>query len=384
MDRKELSTGSIQEGLQNNEDCKNTILSVEDIKNPDLTVAQLLEEKKVVSEKLSTLLELVGELVIAESNITQHPTIKSIKNESLNSTLSRFHKILIDLQDVAFSTRMIPISGVFKKISRIVHELQNQSDIKVLLHTSGEDTEIDKSRVDLIFEPIVYILKNSIEYEFESSDKRLSNGKSEIKNIYLSARQSINEVLVTVRDDGHGLDRRKILEKAKQNGIIIDDSIRLTNQGTTFVLRIPISLGTMKGTVVRIGIKYFTIQTVELREFVSLRDKKEIELDKDQNVLDIRGTFVPIFNINQILNHKESIEYDNKDPLIIVLEYEKKLLGIRVDEIIGSQNVVIKPLVGIMEQAQGVNGFTILGNGNVSLILDAKSIFSKQEISGVK
>ncbi|TGK50766.1 hypothetical protein EHQ16_04085 [Leptospira kanakyensis] len=384
MDRKELSTGSIQEGLQNHEDCKNTILSVEDIKDPDLTVAQLLEEKKVVSEKLSTLLELVGELVIAESNITQHPTIKSIKNESLNSTLSRFHKILIDLQDVAFSTRMIPISGVFKKISGIVHELQNQSDIKVLLHTSGEDTEIDKSRVDLIFEPIVYILKNSIEYGLESSDKRLSNGKSEIKNIYLSARQSINEVLVTVRDDGHGLDRRKILEKAKQNGIIIDDSIRLTNQGTTFVLRIPISLGTMEGTVVRIGIKYFTIQTVELREFVSLRDKKEIELDKDQNVLDIRGTFVPIFNINQILNHKESIEYDNKDPLIIVLEYEKKLLGIRVDEIIGSQNVVIKPLIGIMEQAQGVNGFTILGNGNVSLILDAKSIFSKQEISGVK
>ncbi|MBL0953585.1 MAG: chemotaxis protein CheA [Leptospira sp.] len=394
-------------------------------------ISNIRKEIKVANDKLDSLLDLVGELVIAESNVTQHPTIKSIRNESLNSALTRFHKILLDLQEVAFSTRMIPISGVFQKMSRLVRDLQKQSGKKVLLHIKGEDTEIDKSIVDLIADPIVHILRNSIDHGLESPEDRMNRGKSDTGNIFLSARQSVNEVWVMIRDDGRGLDRNKILEKAKQNGLISGDTSSLTDQevfnliflpglstakvvsdisgrgvgmdivrqnivklggkieihsqfgeGTTFVLRIPLSLGIMEGTVVRVGQKFFTIQTIELREFVSLRDKKEIELDEGQKVLDIRGNFIPIFNINQILNHKEQIIYDHEDPLMIILEYEKKLIGIRVDEIIGNQNVVIKPLMGIMENAQGVNGFTILGNGNVSLILDVKSIFSKLELVG--
>ncbi|GBF43006.1 putative chemotaxis protein CheA [Leptospira ellinghausenii] len=394
-------------------------------------IFNIRKEIKVANDKLDSLLDLVGELVIAESNVTQHPTIKSIRNESLNSALTRFHKILLDLQEVAFSTRMIPISGVFQKMSRLVRDLQKQSGKKVLLHIKGEDTEIDKSIVDLIADPIVHILRNSIDHGLETPEERIDRGKVDTGNIYLSARQSVNEVWVMIKDDGRGLDRNKILDKAKQNGLISGDTSSLNDQevfnliflpglstakvvsdisgrgvgmdivrqnivklggkieihsqfgaGTTFVLRIPLSLGIMEGTVVRVGQKFFTIQTIELREFVSLRDKKEIELDEGQKVLDIRGTFIPIFNINQILNHKEQIIYDNEDPLMIILEYERKLIGIRVDEIIGNQNVVIKPLMGIMENAQGVNGFTILGNGNVSLILDVKSIFSKLEFVG--
>ncbi|TGL65086.1 chemotaxis protein CheA [Leptospira jelokensis] len=395
-------------------------------------ISNIRKEIKVANDKLDSLLDLVGELVIAESNVTQHPTIKSIRNESLNSALTRFHKILLDLQEVAFSTRMIPISGVFQKMSRLVRDLQKQSGKKVLLHIKGEDTEIDKSIVDLIADPIVHILRNSIDHGLETPEERIQIGKSDTGNISLSARQSVNEVWVMIRDDGRGLDRNKIFAKAKQNGLISGDPSSFADQevfnliflpglstakevsdisgrgvgmdivrqnivklggkieihsefgkGTTFILRIPLSLGIMEGTVVRVGQKFFTIQTIELREFVSLRDKKEIELDEGQKVLDIRGTFIPIFNINQILNHKEQILYDNQDPLMIILEYERKLIGIRVDEIIGNQNVVIKPLMGIMENAQGVNGFTILGNGNVSLILDVKSIFSKLEFVGV-
>ncbi|XDD46918.1 chemotaxis protein CheA [Leptospira sp. WS39.C2] len=394
--------------------------------------SNIRKEIKVANDKLDSLLDLVGELVIAESNVTQHPTIKSIRNESLNSALTRFHKILLDLQEVAFSTRMIPISGVFQKMSRLVRDLQKQSGKKVLLHIKGEDTEIDKTIVDLIADPIVHILRNSIDHGLETPEERIQSNKSDTGNIFLSARQSVNEVWVMIRDDGKGLDRNKILEKAKSNGLVSGDTTTFTDQevfnlifhpglstakvvsdisgrgvgmdivrqnivklggkieihsrygeGTTFVLRIPLSLGIMEGTVVRIGQKFFTIQTIELREFVSLRDKKEIELDEGQKVLDIRGTFIPIFDINNILNHKEHILYDNLDPLMIILEYEKKLIGIRVDEIIGNQNVVIKPLMGIMENAQGVNGFTILGNGNVSLILDVKSIFSKLELVGI-
>ncbi|EKJ87492.1 two-component system chemotaxis sensor kinase CheA [Leptospira meyeri] len=388
------------------------------------------KEIKVANEKLDALMDLVGELVIAESNVTQHPLLKSLRNEDFNSSINRLHKIVLDLQEVALSTRMIPISGVFQKMSRLVRDLQKKANKKVALYISGEETEIDKSIVDLIADPIIHILRNSIDHGIETSDERMLSGKPEVGIIQLSARQSVNEVWVMIRDDGRGLNREKIIQKSIERGILSGDTEHLSDQevynlifvpglstaetitdisgrgvgmdivrqniekmggkieihsrlqkGTSFILRIPLSLGIMEGTVVRIGKKFFTIQTIELREFVSLREKKEIPLEDNQKVIDVRGTFIPIFDINQILNHREEIVYEGLDPLMIVLEYEKKLLGIRVDEIVGNQNVVIKPLQGILEEANGVNGFTILGSGNVSLILDVKSIFQKMHRS---
>ncbi|MBM9545392.1 chemotaxis protein CheA [Leptospira sp. 201903074] len=384
------------------------------------------KEIKVANDKLDALMDLVGELVIAESNVTQHPLLKSLRNEDFNSSINRLHKIVLDLQEVALSTRMIPISGVFQKMSRLVRDLQKKASKKVALYISGEETEIDKSIVDLIADPIIHILRNSIDHGIETTEERMLSGKAEVGTIQLSARQSVNEVWVMIRDDGRGLNREKIIQKSLERGILSGETEHLSDQevynlifvpglstadavtdisgrgvgmdivrqniekmggkieihsrlhkGTSFILRIPLSLGIMEGTVVRIGKKFFTIQTIELREFVSLREKEEIPLEDNQKVIDVRGTFIPIFDINQILNHREEIVYEGVDPLMIVLEYEKNLLGIRVDEIVGNQNVVIKPLQGILEEANGVNGFTILGSGNVSLILDVKSIFQK-------
>lgn len=386
------------------------------------------KEIKVANEKLDALMDLVGELVIAESNVTQHPLLKSLKNEDFNSSLNRLRKIVLDLQEVALSTRMIPISGVFQKMSRLVRDLQKKANKKVALYISGEETEIDKSIVDLIADPIIHILRNSIDHGIENAGERALVGKPEVGTIQLSARQSVNEVWVMIRDDGRGLNREKIIQKSLERGILSGETEHLSDQevynlifipglstadsvtdisgrgvgmdivrqniermggkieihsrvgkGTSFILRIPLSLGIMEGTVVRIGEKFFTIQTIELREFISLSNREEIPLEDNQKVIDVRGIFIPIFDINQILNHREEIVYDGLDPLMIVLEYEKNLIGIRVDEIIGNQNVVIKPLQGILEEANGVNGFTILGSGNVSLILDVKSIFQKMQ-----
>ncbi|TGK87692.1 chemotaxis protein CheA [Leptospira noumeaensis] len=386
------------------------------------------KEIKVANEKLDALMDLVGELVIAESNVTQHPMLKSLRNEDFNSSINRLRKIVLDLQEVALSTRMIPISGVFHKMSRLIRDLQKKANKKVALYISGEETEIDKSIVDLIADPIIHILRNSIDHGIENTEERLLSNKPEVGSIQLSAKQSVNEVWVMIRDDGRGLNREKIIKKSIERGILSGDTDQLSDKevynlifvpglstaesvtdisgrgvgmdivrqnvermggkieihsrygmGTSFILRIPLSLGIMEGTVVRIGFKFFTIQTTELREFISLRDREEIPLEDNQKVIDVRGVFIPIFDINQILNHREEIPYDGLDPLMIVLEYEKKLIGIRVDEIIGNQNVVIKPLQGILEEANGVNGFTILGSGNVSLILDVKSIFQKMQ-----
>ncbi|WP_411823331.1 chemotaxis protein CheA [Leptospira sp. 'Mane'] len=387
----------------------------------------LKKEIKVSNEKLDALMDLMGELVIAESNVTQHAVVKRLKNDDFHLSLNRLRKIVADLQEVAFSTRMIPISGVFQRMSRLIRDLQKKSMKKVSLYISGEETEIDKSIVDLIADPIIHILRNSIDHGIEAPDDRRKALKSEEGNIYLSAKQSVNEVWIMIRDDGKGLDRDRIITKAIENGTLTTtDPASLTDKevfqliftpglstakevtdlsgrgvgmdivkqnierlggkieihskqglGTTFVLRIPLTLGIMEGTVVRIGDKYFTIQTVELREFVSLTNKEKIRLDEGQLVIDVRGKFIPVFDMNQVLNHRIPLEYDGTDLLMVIIEHEGNLFGIQVDEIIGNYNVVIKPLHGLMENATGVSGFTILGSGNVSLILDVKSIYTK-------
>ncbi len=392
----------------------------------DKGLSQVKKEIKVSNEKLDQLMDIMGELVIAESNVTQHSAIKQIKNDSFGQSLNRLRKIVLDLQEVVLSTRMIPISPVFQRMSRLVRDLQKKSGKKIFLHIEGDETQIDKSVIDLIADPIIHILRNSVDHGIESTEERRLAGKDEVGNIYLSARQSVNEVWILIQDDGRGLNRDRILSKAKENGLFSGDPNSLTDKevyllifapglstakeitsisgrgvgmdivrqnieklsgkieiqskqglGTTFILRIPLTLGIMEGTIIRIGSNFFTIQTIELKEFVNLRDKTPIPLEAGKIVYDVRGKFIPIFNINQILNHREPLKYDEKDPLMVIIEYEKKLLGIKVDAVIGNQNVVIKPLQGKMEEARDVSGFTILGSGNVSLILDVKSIFQK-------
>ncbi len=384
------------------------------------------KEIKVANEKLDALMDMMGELVIAESNVTQHPMVKTLKEGSFPQALNLLRKIVFDMQEVVLSTRMIPVSGVFQRMSRLVRDLQKKSFKKVTLHIDGEETQIDKSIVDLIADPIIHILRNSVDHGIETIEERLLAGKPETGNIYLSARQSVNEVWILIRDDGRGLDKEKILKKAIDTGLFSGDPNLLTEKEifnliflpglstakeitdisgrgvgmdivkqnieklggkidifstlgkeTSFILRLPLTLGIMEGTVVRVGKSFFTIQTVELKEFVGLRDKSPTVLEEGKEVYEIRGKFIPSFSMNQILNHKSPLVYDDKNPLLIVLEYEEQMLGIKVDEVMGNHNVVIKPLQGKLEEAENVNGFTILGNGDVSLILDIRSIFQK-------
>jgi two-component system chemotaxis sensor kinase CheA len=390
------------------------------------SLSHLKKEIKVSNEKLDALMDIMGELVIAESNVTQHPSVKKSKNGNFPQALNRLRKIVSDLQEVVLSTRMTPISGVFQRMSRLIRDLQKKSNKKISLFIQGEETQIDKSVVDLIADPIIHILRNSVDHGIESVEERRLAGKLEIGNIYLSARQSVNEVWIIIRDDGRGLNREKILNKGIEKGLFKGDSNALTDkevfqmiflpglstakeitdisgrgvgmdivkqnieklggkidihsitgEGTTFILRIPLTLGIMEGTVVRIGSNFFTIQTMELKEFVGLRGKSPIKLEEGKEVYDIRGKFIPVLNMNQILKHRNPLKYDGKDQLMVVIEFEERLIGIKVDEVMGNHNVVIKPLQGQMEDATHVSGFTILGTGNVSLILDVRSIFQR-------
>ncbi|TGM89869.1 chemotaxis protein CheA [Leptospira licerasiae] len=397
--------------------------------NPIIQEVQSVERKKdirISTDKLDQLMDFMGELVIAESNVIHHPELEGLRLEGFRSAARHLHKIVRDLQEVTLSMRMVPLSSTFQKMNRLVRDLQKRSQKKLDFKIGGEDTEVDKSVVEIIQDPIIHLLRNSIDHGLESSEERAELGKKDKGIIRLQARQSANEVWILVADDGRGLDREKIINKAREKGIlkgnpeemsdkevfqliftpgfstaekltdisgrgvgmdIVLQNIKKLNgkvevrskkgEGTTFILRIPLTLGIIEGTVFEVGGTYLTLPTIEISELVSLKDQKLIHPYKDQEVLDLRGIYIPVIRINDLLSLRERLEYKSKNPVLIILENEDRYLGILVDEVLGNQNIVIKPLSTSIQKAQGVNGFTILGNGRVSLILDTKFLFEK-------
>lgn len=392
-------------------------------------IAENLEKKKEIkisTEKIDLLLELVGELVIAESNVSSHPEIEKLKLEGFRQATRHLNKIVRELQEVAFSTRMIPISGLFNRMKRLVRDLENKTKKKVQLLISGEDTEIDKSIVDFLQDPIIHIIRNAVDHGIENPKERLESGKQEIGTIRLHAFQSTNEVWILIIDDGRGLNRKKIIDKAYQKGIIPSLDFPLTDKeifelifypgfstaeqvsdlsgrgvgmdivrknienlggkieilseegvGTRITIRIPLSLGIMEGTVFKISESFFTLQTTEIKELIQLENSKIIEIYSGQKVINVRGNFYPIFYIHELLNLKNPPQYNEKDLILILIEKEEQRFGIIADSILGNQSIVIKPFSKILKKAKGVNGYTILGNGKISLILNTKYIFEK-------
>ncbi|TGL59058.1 chemotaxis protein CheA [Leptospira sarikeiensis] len=390
---------------------------------------QPIEKKKdirISTDKLDQLMDFMGELVIAESNVIHHPELDGIRLEGFRSAARHLHKIVRDIQEVTLSMRMVPLSATFQKMNRLVRDLQKRSQKRLDFKIGGEDTEVDKSVVEIIQDPIIHLLRNSMDHGLESPEERAELGKKEKGVIRLQARQSANEVWILVGDDGRGLDREKILNKAKEKGILKGNPDEMTDkevfqliftpgfstaekltdisgrgvgmdivlqnirklggkvevrskkgEGTTFILRIPLTLGIIEGTVFEVGGTYLTLPTIEISELVSLKNQKMIHPYKDQEVLDLRGIYIPVIRINDLLGLREKLEYKSKNPVLIILENEDRFLGILVDEVLGNQNIVIKPLTSSIQKAQGVNGFTILGNGRVSLILDTKFLFEK-------
>lgn len=395
-------------------------------KPEEFALPERKKDIRITTDKLDQLMDFMGELVIAESNVVHHPDLEGLRLEGFRSAARHLHKIVRDIQEVTLSMRMVPLSSTFQKMNRLVRDLQKRSQKQVELKIAGEETEVDKSVVEVLQDPIIHLLRNSIDHGLEASEERREVGKKEKGVIRLQARQSANEVWILVSDDGKGLDRDKILQKAREKGIvrgsgeemsdkevfqliftpgfstadkitdisgrgvgmdIVFQNIRKLNgkvdirskkgEGTTFVLRIPLTLGIIEGTVFEVGGTYLTIPTIDINSLVSLKDQHRIYPYKDQEILDLRGTYIPVIRINDLLGLREKLEYKNPNPVLIILESDDRFIGVLVDQVLGNQNIVIKPLTNSIQKAQGVNGFTILGNGRVSLIIDTKFLFEK-------
>ena len=379
---------------------------------------------KVNMTRMDSLVDMVGELVIAQQMVIQDPTVESITEQRFQRNITHVGKIIRDLQEVAMSLRMVTLKGTFQKMARLVRDVAAKAGKTIKLHIEGEETELDRTVVDEIADPLVHMIRNACDHGIETADKRRAAGKSEAGNLTLRAYHQGGSIVIEIEDDGQGLNREVILKKAVERGLYSPDrdlsdisdtevynliflpgfstaekvtdisgrgvgmdvvrrniealrgktEIRSTwGKGSTFVLRLPLTMAIIDGMIVRVGSQRYVIPTLSIEQsFQPRRDQISSVMGRGE-VVSVRGSLLPIFRLNRIFNLNEGID-DPTESLLIVLESNDSRCCLLVDEIIGQQQVVIKTLGQGVGKVRGVSGGAILGDGRVALILDVDGL----------
>ncbi|HCT91325.1 MAG TPA: chemotaxis protein CheA, partial [Lachnospiraceae bacterium] len=383
--------------------------------------------------KLDSLVALVGEIVITESMVTSSPDLQNLKLDNFTKSARQLRKLTDDLQDIAMSLRMVPISGTFQKMNRIVRDMKKNLNRDTRLTLIGENTEIDKTVVDNISDPIMHIVRNSMDHGVEEHvEERIAAGKNPQAEIILSATHTGSEVVITISDDGRGMDTDKILAKAERNGILtkpaseyskkeilaltmlpgfsmneevteysgrgvgmdvvkknvesVGGTITITSElgkGTCTTLKIPLTMAIADGMEVSVGSSLFTIPITNIRQSLKAR-QEEIIFDASGNeIIKCLDEFYPIIRVHELYNIETEIT-NIEDGILIWVEAADKSYCLFVDELLGEQQVVVKPLPAFLSnfniKNSGINGCTILGDGNISLILDIGNLYAVSNI----
>ena len=376
--------------------------------------------------KLDDLINVIGEMVIAENMLVNNPDLQDLELENFNKAAQQMGKLIRELQEMAMTIRMIPVSGLFKRMIRLVHDLSVKSGKKVDLKLFGEETEVDKTVVETITDPLVHLLRNALDHGLETPEERTEAGKQEKGTVKLSARHEEGEVWITVEDDGRGLNREKILEKAKNKGLIQGDGSDMSDkaiyglifhagfstadkitdvsgrgvgmdvvkqnlekikgkievqskqgQGTQLKLRIPLTLAIIDGMLVRVGKTKCIVPLIAIREIIRPLSKDITVTPNGQQLAKIREKFFPIRRLSDVL--QKSTDCENiEDSVLVVMEDQGTSFCLQVDEILGQQQTVIKGLSDYIGNVRAISGCTILGNGDVCLILDVGSLIEME------
>lgn len=385
------------------------------------------EQKRinVAVEKLDVLMDLVGELVLSETMVVSNPDLKGKKLDNFAKAARQHRKIISELQDTVMSIRMMPLSTTFSKMKRIVRDISKKLDKEMQIELIGEETEVDKNVIEQISDPLMHLVRNAADHGIESKQERKKLGKEEVGKITLEACNSGGDVLIKVMDNGRGLDKDKILEKAKKNGLIegnendlsekkifsmifipgfstseevtefsgrgvgmdvvrnniegLGGSISVDStkeEGTTVTLKIPLTLAIVSGMIIRVGNAKYTVPIMSIRQ--SFRPSAEdIIVDTEGNeMVMVRGDCYIIRRLNQMYNVKDA-EENFENGILILIENNDDAFCIFADEIIGEQQVVVKPLpeyVKKFDTIYGISGCTLLGDGDISLILDVANL----------
>lgn len=372
--------------------------------------------------KLDDLINLIGEMVIAENMLLRSPDLDGLELDNFNKAAQQMSKLVRDLQEMAMIIRMIPVSGLFRRMIRLVHDLSVKSGKKVDLQLFGQETEVDKTVIEQITDPLVHLLRNSLDHGLETPAERTACGKLEKGVVKLSARHQEGEVWIEVEDDGRGLNRDKILSKAIGKGLVAGDGSHLSDKeiynlifqpgfstadkvtdvsgrgvgmdvvkknlekikgkievnstpgkGSRITLRIPLTLAIIDGMLVRIGESRCIVPLLAIREIFRPTPEDITVMPDGLELAKVRDSFHPVIYLDRLL--EEPADYNTiEDGVLIVLEYQDKFLCLLVDEILGQQQTVIKGLSDYIGNVKVASGCTILGNGEVCLILDVATL----------
>lgn len=372
--------------------------------------------------KMDMLMDLIGELVISESVVLQNPDLKvpGLNLSNFNKAAAQMAKISTDLQNVIMSMRMMPLTNLFQKMNRIVFDVSRKLDKDIEFEMIGEHTEVDKNIIENISDPLMHLVRNAVDHGIETKEERLESGKTDKGRVTLEAKTEAGKVWISVKDNGKGLDRGKILAKARKQGLLDENKpesaytdkevyqfITLpgfsTNEqvteysgrgvgmdvvvqnlqavggtleiestpgfGSTMILKIPLTLAIVDGIVMETGTSSFVVETGVIKEFVSVREDMMIYEPNGDEYIMIRGECYPVLRLGEwygLKEYRKSVE----DGMMLIFEVEGKTICLFVDRLIGKQEIVVKPIPSYVKKVKGISGCTQLGDGSIALILD--------------
>ena len=377
--------------------------------------------------KLDTLLDLVGEIVITEAMVTSNPDLKGLRLDNFQKAARQLRKLNSELQDTVMSIRMVPISGAFNKMTRIVRDMKVKLNKDVDLIFEGEETEVDKSIIDQLNDPLMHMVRNSMDHGIEdTAEERIAKGKPPKGKLTLSAYNSSGEVIIVIADDGAGINSQKVIEKAERNGLLtkpmseysekeifnmimlpgfstneqvtefsgrgvgmdvvrkniekIGGSVSVDSkwgEGTSFIIKIPLSLSIVDGMEVSVGQSIFTIPISYIRESFKVKPSQLVKDTDGSEMIMIRGECFPLIRLYELYDLEPGIS-DLYEGIVILVEAEGKCACIFADELIGEQQVVVKPFSSLLNnfnvKQHGMAGCSILGDGSITIILDIGNI----------
>ncbi|MDR1397105.1 MAG: chemotaxis protein CheA [Desulfarculales bacterium] len=370
---------------------------------------------RVETDKLDKLVNLVGELVIGAARVNQIAGM--IHSQELSSAVESLGHISRDLQEQVMRVRMIAVEGTFSRFQRVVRDLAAELGKKIRLQMSGTETELDKNVIEQIADPLKHLIRNSADHGLETPQERLAAGKPEQGTIWLKAYQQEGKIIIEVADDGAGINREKVMKKAAEKGWVTADSqisdsevfafmfqpgfstadkvsevsgrgvgldvVRQNieslrgsveveskhGQGTTFRIKLPLTLAIIDGMTVSVGKEIITIPLLSIVESLRPTTSDLIVVENKGELVSVRGEFLPLVRLYKVFGF-ETERTDATAALVVIIESIGRRFGMMVDDILGEQQAVIKSLEHNYQKVQGITGATILGDGRVSLILD--------------
>ena len=378
---------------------------------------------RVSTDRLDNLINMVGELVIAQSMANQDVLSAAGGDHRLTRSMQRLGKITRELQDLSMSMRMVPIQGVFQKMSRVVRDVSRKIGKQVDFSFTGGETELDRNVVEAIGDPLVHMVRNSVDHGIEPPDARIRAGKPPSGKVTLRAYHQAGNVVIEIADDGRGLNKGKILQKAIANGLVpagqesqmseqdvfklifaagLSTADKVTDvsgrgvgmdvvrknvealrgrietasvegQGSTFTIRLPLTLAVIDGLIVRVGDQRYIIPILSVEQSIRPRAQELSTVQDRGEMCLIRGAVLPLFRLHKLFNVKPKHE-DPTQALIVIVEEGGRRCCLMIDELVGQQQVVIKSLSESLGQLKGVSGGAILGDGSISLILDVPGL----------